>query len=217
MVFVFAYGSLMFSPELPERLVSRQPGTLHGHQRAFNKRSGPRACRPEHRLYPELEESLPYRFRGPASLALGTRPGASMRGVLLGYREEDRDDLFTRLDAREGVWRDEPVQTWSYLPETVPIHTEDGVFEATCWLSNPQGDWHEADLSEEEVIAILLHATPTAVTAYARGVDYLLRTWREARDNGIASEALDALVSRLEPDVLARLDAPITVIDDATG
>jgi cation transport regulator ChaC len=217
MFYIFAYGSLMFSPELPKRVAYRALGSVEGHHRAFNKRSSPRACRPEHRLRPDLEPVVPYRFRGPASLALGTRPGGTLHGVLLGYAEEDRAELFTRLDAREGVWHDQPFQTWSYLPTRVPVTTEDGTFEATCWLSNPQGDWHEADLTEEEVVQILLHATPTAVTEYARGIDYLLRTWRAVNELGLEAPALNQLVERLDPAIRARLDAPRAVSDDATG
>ncbi|TNE89774.1 MAG: hypothetical protein EP330_10215 [Deltaproteobacteria bacterium] len=204
LVRVFAYGSLIFSPELPERVRERRPAVLRGHRRAFNKRSGPRACARDEQLFPHLADTLPQRFQGPASLALGTLPGDAMRGVVLGYDENDADELFARLDQREGVWRDQPEHTWSYRPSEVALDTPDGAVEAVAWLSNPTGDWHEHALTGDEVVRILLHATPREVGDYARGVDYLLQTWRALREIGVEDPHLDDLIARLDPELVAR-------------
>ena len=203
-LYVFGYGSLVFSPECPDALVGRQHALLRGHRRCFNKRSGPRACAAEDRGWPELEGLVPPEFRSPHSLALGTLPGGAMSGVLLAYDPGAGPRLFERLDRREGVDLQAPRPQWSYRRERVSVSVPGGTVQAWTYLSNPGGHWHVEELEADMVIRILLHATPRLRQARAYGVDYLLDTARALRDEGLEAPGLDALVQRLPTEVHAR-------------
>lgn len=198
MFYVFAYGSLIFSPEHPELLVSGTIAVLDGHRRAFNKRSGPRACRRMERGYPELEARVPEAFREPHSLALGTEPGGHMAGVLQAYPIHAQPRVLASLDAREGVWRDRAPDTWSYLPTRVRVSCRDGrTVEALTYLSNPSGSWHAGGLDAVNIARILLHATPTTRGPRALGAEYLLETVAALRALGIADPHLEDLAGHL--------------------
>ena len=93
-LYVFGYGSLPFSPELPEAVLEVLPARLSGHRRSFNKISRRSQCRVEE-SFAAFGDPLG-RFRRGAwyrSLVLGTEPsaGAGIDGFLLAYPQEVRD------------------------------------------------------------------------------------------------------------------------------
>ena len=203
-LYVFAYGSLVFSPECPGAIRGRSHAVLHGHQRCFNKRSGPRACAREDRGWAELESLVPPEFRRPYSLALGTRPGSSMTGVLFAYAPEFGPRLFDCLDRREGVDLGAPRHQWSYRREQVQVSVDGEPQLAWTYFSNPGGDWHVDDLGAEVVLRVLLHATPRTRQPRAFGVDYLLDTARALSAEGLSAPYLEELVQSLPEGVRQR-------------
>lgn len=204
MLHVFAFGSLMFDPELPDRVRAVRPARLVGHQRAFNKASVPRACRAHEVAWATLHVPGGFVRDGrPVSLALGTRPGGEMRGRVLRYDRADAPAVLAALDRREGVFADRPASSQSYLPAQLPVETPDGTVEARVYLSNPGGDWHADDLDLRQTIAVLLRATPRRRPPRAKGVWYLLETWETLQQAGIVDAHIEALV-----DTLRRSDGP---------
>lgn len=145
-LWVFAYGSLMWSPGFA--VAERAVATLAGWHRSFCIRSS-------------IYRGTPSR----PGLALGLERGGSCRGVALRIPRR-------RLDAtlRE-LWRRE-MPTRAYHARALPVRLADGrnvralVFIANA--NNPQYD----DLSEAE----LLHRVATGVGVAGHNRDYLLRT-----------------------------------------
>ena len=132
---VFAYGSLIGQPELPDALLRTTPATLPGWRRSFNKRSRNRGT-------PVAEA-----FAGPTaagferdghrdSLALGTEAGGAMVGAVLHYPSEVRDELLARLDRREGFFPSRPLAS-GYVRRRVEVRVEGLPLSALTYLSNP--------------------------------------------------------------------------------
>lgn len=76
---VFAYGSLMYEPELPDLICCQKVCHLNGMRRAFNVYS------------PSRKHSV-----------LGTCPGGAMQGLIVEYPIENAEEVIKALDKREG-------------------------------------------------------------------------------------------------------------------
>ncbi|MGM0576491.1 MAG: gamma-glutamylcyclotransferase [Myxococcota bacterium] len=204
---VFAYGSLMFSPELPDALLRRERARLPGHRRDFNKRSIPRGCPAREARWPGLEVPDGFVADGAHhSLALGTmpEPGAALDGMILTYPRDVEDLLLEHLNRREGVRDDRPPEENSYVRVVAPARTRAGrEVEAVTYLSNDRGRFHTPGLTLEEQARVLLHATPREDRGRALGVHYLLGSHRALREGGVTDAYLDDLVA-----TVARLEGP---------
>ena len=86
--FVFAYGSLIFDPELPHELINTAPAVLRGWKRSFNKVSHSRKC-PANESFAAFEPQDPRLFRDGCyvSIVLGTSADADaeVHGLALEY------------------------------------------------------------------------------------------------------------------------------------
>lgn len=181
---VFGYGSLLYQP--PARLAARQPATVSGLVRAFNKRSHPRGCLHEAALMPEGLEgwSTPTRR---ASLALGTREleGGEILGQVLTWREEDAAEVLAELDRREGV---------RGLPDDGYRRVRMVVGGLETWVyCTAEGPWFEGGLGVEETARVLVHATPVVPGDRALGADYLAGAVGVVRWMGGEDAVLEAL------------------------
>jgi len=204
----FGYGSLIFAPELPDRLLGRALATLPGYRRSFNKRSRARAC-PRALSFDAFPDVVPAAFCQDGqhlSLALGTVPDptASLTGVLLSYPTEVEAELTARSDAREGYVPGRARRLNGYLPAQLGVLRADTGAEvtATVYLSNPDPDGiyrvgEEVDLRTRAMI--LINATPRgaedADATAVRGLHYLEGVRRDLRTLGIVDGALEAIAA----------------------
>jgi len=213
---VFGFGSLIFAPELPDRLLSRHPALLEGHRRAFNKRSRARSC-PRHLsfdAFPHVDEA--FRAGGVNhSLALGTvaDPSSSLAGVILEYGAEDSEEVLRLLDVREGYGPERPSIANGYLRERVHVRREDSGERQEVWMyrTNPDPNClYHVDLSMtlEERAHVLINATPRVGETIGddpavRGLHYLEGVRRDLSSIGIQDPDLEAIASAVR-----RLDGP---------
>ena len=225
---VFGYGSLIFSPELPESVIRRIPARLPGYRRSFNKRSTLRGCALGecYNAFPEVNDGfLTGNFL--QSLVLGTEPdrGTEIVGVGLEYAAEVWDELFRLNDVREYFDPDRAGDENGYLRTTVQIMPLEGGswLESVTYLSNVSETciWRApSSLSLEQHAKVLINATPKGLTSgesitesehRARGLYYLEGVRRKLRSIGIT----DVDLERLATAVLA-IDGPWQVLVQAT-
>ncbi|HHO53914.1 MAG TPA: hypothetical protein ENK18_24335 [Deltaproteobacteria bacterium] len=185
---VFAYGSLMYEPELPSAILERRPARLVGHSRRFNKRSRSRGC-PLHNAPPG--PGVPGFVDGDLrlSLVLGTVPGGHMDGLMLRYDPAHAPKALAQIERREGA---------AYLRTEVEIHVSDGTSSgALAWLTNPRSPLL-VELEPMDQAAILRAATPIQdVDGRARGAHYLLGVQRALAKLQTPDPGIDALVEEL--------------------
>lgn len=181
---IFAYGSLLASPELPEVVTGPFPARLEGYRRSFNKRSVARGCRPAEAL--ELTDESwqpPPLFRAGdlhCSLVLGAveDPAASLIGGVLEYPVEVADHALRAIDRREGAYaKHKPSRALGYVRMRHAVHRLDtGERQETfVYVSNPRpNDWLvPPEMSVEERARILFTATPRTPPRRALGMYYL--------------------------------------------
>ena len=98
---IFGYGSLLFSPELPDAICGRQPARLLGYRRAFNKRSISRSC---------AINATPRRPRSDdrrsESRGLYYLEGVREQLRAIGIIDADLEALAAALRAESGPWVD---------------------------------------------------------------------------------------------------------------
>lgn len=190
MIRVFGYGSLMYEPELADRVVERRVGTLRGWRRRFNKRSISRGCPADRARGPGLDGWL---WEGDLrlSLVLGTEPDpdSAIVGEVLGYPIELAPALLARLRAREGP---------GYRKEIVTVETDQGPLQAWTWLTDPDSELI-VSLDPDTKARVLRTATPTASPdGRARGAEYLRHTVRHLAALGVSDPYLDDLLARVD-------------------
>jgi cation transport regulator ChaC len=181
---VFAYGSLIATPERPDLLLERRPARLVGLRRSFNKRSHARACPADEAFdaFPEAREG--FREEGVnLSLSLGTvaDPGAAIEGVVLVYRAASREAVLPPTDRREGVLPGRPTAENGYVRAERQVTLLDSGQElpAVVYLSNDESGcrYHVPEHVPEELRAkVLVNATPRhglPVKGRLRGLLYL--------------------------------------------
>jgi cation transport regulator ChaC len=206
-LYLFGYGSLVFSPEFPDAVRGARPAVLPGYRRAFNKRSKDRGCPLDagFRAFPELEPGF---LRGDRvhTLVLGTRrtdPDDALTGLLLAYPTALRDRLLARLDRREGYYPERAAARSGYLRREVAVRTLDGgAVRAITYLSNPAPhDFSVSDsLSVTDRAKVLINATPKdgrndSTGGRASGLMYLEGVRRELRRLDIVDRDLEVLAA----------------------
>lgn len=200
---LFGYGSLVFAPEQPHRVLGLHRARLPGFRRTFNKRSRSRSCAIADSF--DAFTDVPEAFRAEGlnwSLALGTVADdhATLEGMVLEYPNEALDDVLRDTDPREGYdARREPMLN-GYLRQQREVTLETGAREAYVYLANPdpRNPWYVGDLPLELQAKILINATPrntTEVRADARGLLYLEGVRRRQAEAGIVDPDLEALAA----------------------
>ncbi len=215
---LFGYGSLIATPELPEQVTDRALAWLPGFRRAFNKRSPGRGC-PTHDSFDAFE--IPRRFKRDGrthSLAVGTvaDPGSRLAGVALAYPADSETDVLADTDRREGYDADADHARLGYLRERVGLQIDDRDVTAWTYLSNPDGPYHldpAATLTDRA--RILISATPrprtqTAAEGRARGLGYVEQLRAGLHRLGVIDEHLEQLAAAIlgQPGPWCDLVAP---------
>jgi cation transport regulator ChaC len=199
---VFAYGSLMYEPELPAEILGREWVRLPGHHRAFNKWSIVRGCHPDAARWPDTE--VPPFFRTDRlnrSLVLGTEPGGEMIGINLLYPKSVAPELLRRSDRREGFYPDKEPSESGYLRRRVQlVSLETGApVEAWTYLRNPESEFYLPGLDPQTVVKVLARATPREQSATkVKGAGYFVNIARVLRANQVFDAEMEALWSALQ-------------------
>lgn len=201
---IFAYGSLMYEPELPAAVLGREWVRLSGHHRVFNKWSVVRGCRPEAARWPDIE--VPPFFcteRLNRSLVLGTEPGGEIIGMNLIYPNSVASEILRRSDLREGFYPAKEASQSGYLRCRVQVVGLDKgeTVEAWTYLRNPESDFYRPGLDPQTVGRILARATPKEQSLKKiKGIGYFLNIARVLRENQVFDDQMEALWSALQDE-----------------
>ena len=171
-LWVFGYGSLMWSPDFP--LASSSPALLHGYHRAL--------CIYSHR------------YRGtPArpGLVMGLRRGGSCWGMAFHVRRRDARDALVALWDREMPNR-------VYTPRFVPVALRDGgrargpgrTVSALTFVADPVHQQYACELSDQETARLV------AQGCGERGpnIDYVAQTLEHMRVLGVRDAHLQRIL-----------------------
>lgn len=184
---VFAYGSLIYRPELPDALIECRPGYLAGQSRAFNKRSRTRCCA-QSETYNAFPDVAPqFLVNGIyQSLVLGTesKPDDRLEGVIQRYHPSAANQLREHLDQREGydARREDHLNGYIRCEQEVFDVTGASVGQAVVYLTNPNPKCQyrvTSELTLAQRAQILINATPKNPSAdegllYLEGVRHAL-------------------------------------------
>ncbi len=196
MLHVFGYGSLTFSPELPELLLSLRRGRVQGLRRAFNKRSRSRSA-PAGACWDVGGAPDGWTVGGRrVSITLGTAPGDFLEGLVASYPRSTAAELLPRLDAREGFDPADPDP--GYRPRDVDVHVDGEVVVARTYLTNPGATWTLDPPPDPDATArILIRSTPIEPVGGPRapGLEYLEGTRRSLREVGITDAYLESVAA----------------------
>jgi hypothetical protein len=218
---LFAYGSLLYDPELPEELVCMTPARLVGWERSFNKRSVRRGCERDESFAAFGTDEEFFRRGRYHSLVLGTveSAGGWIDGALLSYPAAAGLEVLRRMDRREGFDDGRPPIENDYNRLRVTVTTLDPDKDCiAAWVyhanSDPSAPFAvDPGMSLAERAATLINATPRAMSTESdsRGLGYLeqVRMWLWL--NGIvdpAAERLVAAVYNLPGPWLERISPP---------
>ncbi len=191
---VFGYGSLTFSPALPDALIGVRLGRVPGLARAFNKRSRSRSA-PADACFDAPDPPRGWTLGGRrVSITLGTTEGDGLHGFVATYRAGVEAALIPLLDAREGWAHDDPDS--GYLPRDVEVDVDGSIVVARAYLTNPDASWTlRPPPSPEEIARILIHSTPRVAVGGPRapGLEYLEGTRGSLRDAGVLDPHLEAV------------------------
>ncbi len=159
-LWVFAYGSLMWKPELD--IAERRLATIRGWHRRF--------C------------LWQWRYRGTRErpgLMLALDQGGACRGIA--YRVEG-PDMHGKL---AGVWRRE-MRARGYLARTVSAATEAGPVKALAFVANRSGERYAGRLAEAEIARYIAQACGQS----GPSAEYLLETVARCEELGIRDAGL---------------------------
>jgi len=166
-VWIFAYGSLMWNPEIP--FVEARPALLRGYHRSF--------C-----LY-----SRDYRgTRERPGLVLGLDRGGSCRGIAYRLPPQSLAQAINRVWSRE-------MTGCVYRMRRVPVATPPGAIEAYAFTVRRDGPDYAGRLSLDDMARIIA----TAAGDRGTGRDYLANTVRHLEELGIREGALHRLEQRV--------------------
>lgn len=167
-VWIFAYGSLMWNPEMP--FAERRPALLRGYHRSF--------C-----LYSRDYRGTPER----PGLVLGLDRGGACRGIVYRLPGEHQGPALDLVWAREmagDVYRMRPVR----------VATAEGPVAAYAFIVNRSCGDYAGRLSLDAIAAIVAHARGGRGT----GRDYLANTVRHLEELGIADGPLHRLEQKVQ-------------------
>ena len=167
-VWLFAYGSLMWSPCFG--FDAQTTATLDGYRRTFNFWSVVARGTPE-----------------TPGLGLGLEPGGACRGILYRLAEGSRAaDL-------EAIWAREMFSD-VYAPRWLPVATPDGARTALCFVTDPAHDFYTGMLEPDSAALLIARAAGTK----GRCRDYLAETVATLARHGLADPDLDTLLTLVD-------------------
>jgi glutathione-specific gamma-glutamylcyclotransferase len=167
-VWIFAYGSLMWNPEMP--FAERRPALLRGWHRSF--------C-----LYSRDYRGTPER----PGLVLGLDRGGSCRGIAYRLPAAGLGPAIDRVWAREMAGE-------VYRMRPVTVVTTQGRIGAYAFVVRRDRSDYAGRLSSEEVARIIA----VAAGGRGTGRDYLANTVRHLEELGIEDGPLHRLRDRVE-------------------
>jgi cation transport protein ChaC len=166
-VWVFAYGSLMWNPEI--EFAEARPGFLYGYHRSF--------C-----LYSRDYRGTPER----PGLVLGLDRGGSCRGIAYRLPPDRVGETLDRIWAREMTGE-------VYRMRRVAVRTPNGAVAAhACVVSRASPDY-AGRLSLDDAAKVLA----TAVGGRGSGREYLANTVRHLEELGIRDGSLHRIAARV--------------------
>lgn len=165
-VWVFGYGSLMWSPCIA--FVERGVGTVYGYQR--------RLC-----VWSSRARGTPDK----PGLGFGLQPGdGQCRGVVYRLVEETLDADLKALWERE-------MTTGIYKPHWLRIETEKGHVDAIAFVVDPEHPQYAKGLSRHEMVEIIIQASGR----YGPCREYLEKTVHTLAALGVNEPEFNALLS----------------------
>jgi cation transport protein ChaC len=167
-VWVFAYGSLMWNPEIA--FAEARPGFLHGYHRSF--------C-----LYSRDYRGTPER----PGLVLGLDRGGSCRGIVYRLPPDRVGETLDRIWAREMTGQ-------VYRMRRVAVRTPHGAVAAHACVVRRASPDYAGRLSLDEAAEVLA----TAVGGRGSGREYLANTVRHLEELGIRDGSLNRIAARVE-------------------
>ncbi|WP_374652588.1 gamma-glutamylcyclotransferase [Dongia sp.] len=173
---IFAYGSLIWKPEVPH--VAEMRGLARGYHRAFCFRVK--------------------RFRGTQEqpgLMMGLDNGGQCTGLLLRLPDEDLSGHVNKLFRREFT-----MKPATCPPRWIKVATEEGPVRAIAFVINRQARNYAGRLSVEEVAEIL----STACGHWGSGAEYLHNTVAHLETRGIHDRHLWHLQQLVAERIKAR-------------
>ena len=169
MIWVFAYGSLMWNPML--ELADKSPAELDGWHRSFSVRSISGRGTLEH-----------------PGRVLALEAGGQVQGVALRIRPEVVDTEMRLLWLRE-------MAGGAYLPSWVPVVLASGdSVEALAFVGNPAHPQHETDVSVETVTRLVAKAAGR----FGSNADYVLALHQALIELGLEDEYIKAIAGGLQ-------------------
>ena len=166
-VWVFAYGSLMWNPEIA--FAEARPGFLHGYHRSF--------C-----LYSRDYRGTPER----PGLVLGLDRGGSCRGIVYRLPPDRVGETLDRIWAREMTGQ-------VYRMRRVAVRTPQGPVAAHACVVRRASPDYAGRLSLDAAARVLA----TAVGGRGTGRDYLANTVRHLEELGIRDGSLHRIAARV--------------------
>ena len=166
-VWVFAYGSLMWNPEIA--FAEARPGFLHGYHRSF--------C-----LYSRDYRGTPER----PGLVLGLDRGGSCRGIVYRLMPDRVGEALDRIWAREMTGQ-------VYRMRRVVVRTAEGSVAAQACVVRRDSPDYAGRLPLDEAARLLA----SAVGGRGSGRDYLANTVRHLEALGISDGLLHRIEARV--------------------
>ncbi|MBA3908298.1 MAG: gamma-glutamylcyclotransferase [Rhodobacter sp.] len=185
---LFAYGSLIWKPELEHR--AEQPGIARGWHRSFCLRMR--------------------RFRGTfeqPGLMMALDRGGQCRGVLYELAPEDPATLLDRLFRREFT-----VKPINNLPRWLTVDTDAGRVTALGFVMNRASPYYAGRLALTEVAQTLARACGH----WGSGAEYVLNTVTQLERRGIHDSGLWKLL-RLLAEQIDRFPRPAQDVSSTVG
>ncbi|MBI5276657.1 MAG: gamma-glutamylcyclotransferase [Burkholderiales bacterium] len=168
-LWVFAYGSLIWSPDFD--YVERRTALVHGWHRAL-------------KMWSRINRGTPER----PGLVFGMLSGGCCRGMVYRIRHDHV------AGALKTLWKREMV-TAVYDPRWLTCHTPQGPVKALAFTLSRRSPSHTGNLTEEEYRSIFREAKGIYGTTF----DYAHRTLEELKRHNIHDRHLEKLLKLLEP------------------
>jgi len=167
-VWIFAYGSLMWSPLM--QFAERRRARVHGWHRGVY-------------LWSMINRGTPE----TPGLVLGLDRGGTCEGIAC------RLDPATAVEDIELLWRREMI-AGTYVPRWMRAHTNDGPVRAVAFVVDRGKPTYAGRLDDDTIVDVALRAGGH----YGRCRDYLVETAQSLEQVGMADARLSRLASRLQ-------------------
>ena len=164
-LWVFAYGSLMWNPGFDH--IESAPATLYGYHRTL--------C-----IYSRIYRGTPKR----PGLVLGLDRGGACRGLAYRVPAAGAAATFDYLDGRE-------CSRGEYMPRRCPLHLEDRVVAALCYIANRAHPDYAHGLGLDRMAPLVRRGSGR----HGPNVDYLANTLAHLEGLGVYDPRLAQLLT----------------------